>query len=210
MKKIMLSITLLISGSLYTPYIQNASIACPCVNKKLGGNCCCAGSDHACNCVETFEKNGSVPMTCPCPKTDLTKQESDLPHIEVSHGELFDKVTILEIKSRQITDAKKLNNIITELSTLNRVLNSTLEDNSAEKNLLLSLKDDLYTVNWELWQVEDALREKEAAQEFDAEFISLARSVYMLNDLRFSIKRTISSTLDSRIIEEKSYANTNN
>jgi hypothetical protein len=152
-----------------------------------------------------FETIGSIPSTCSCEKINTT-QRIDTPYIEVSHGELFDKVTILEIKSEQIADQKKLNNVATELNKLNKVLCTVLENNPSEKDFLLSLKNDLTTVNWEMWQVEDAIREKEATKEFDEEFITLARSVYLLNDLRCSIKRRISETLSSHIIEEKSYA----
>lgn len=121
--------------------------------------------------------------------------------IEISYGELIDKISILEIKSARITDPEKLKNIETELDLLAKTWRQADCDHAAittEQRLLKS-------TNEELWEIEDAIRLKEAAAEFDAEFISLARSVYRINDRRADHKRAINERLGSHLIEEKSY-----
>jgi predicted nucleic acid-binding Zn-ribbon protein len=126
--------------------------------------------------------------------------------IEVSYGELFDKVTILEIKEREIHDEQKHAHVITELEILHKSVDAVLKKHDDLKNVLLALKEQLGTVNWRLWQVEDAIRAKEAQQSFDAEFIQLARSIYKLNQQRAELKTKISHLLHSNIVEVKSYA----
>ncbi|MDR3446077.1 MULTISPECIES: DUF6165 family protein [Dyella] len=121
--------------------------------------------------------------------------------VPVSYGELIDKITILEIKSKQITDATKLANVRTELDLLNTTWAShpaSTTDISAERARLLA-------VNESLWDIEDRIRLKEKAQAFDAEFIELARSVYFQNDERAAVKREINVKLGSQLVEEKSY-----
>ena len=204
MKHIYLSLTLLCSVVCYTHSTISASLSCPCIAKD-GGNCCCASRDTACNCVEEYAKNGAVSAECPCPKTSCCNEFSN-PVVEVSYGELFDKVTILEIKAVQIHDEKKRNNVLIELSVLNEAIATVLKKNDALASELLTLKNELADINWQLWQVEDALRIKEARQLFDAEFIALARSVYKINNLRANTKTKISTLLNSHIVEEKSYA----
>lgn len=119
----------------------------------------------------------------------------------VSFGELIDKITILEIKSRRIGDAGKLANVRRELDLLNAVWiasDAAKIDIDAERGKLLA-------VNQLLWDIEDAIRRKELVRAFDHEFIELARSVYFRNDERAACKRAINLKLGSELVEEKSY-----
>jgi len=121
--------------------------------------------------------------------------------IETSPGEFLDKLSILEIKAERITDAPKLANVRRELDLLRGTWEaSPLADRDVSAALV-----ELKQVNVTLWEVEDRLREKEAAGAFDAEFIELARSVYKTNDRRAAIKRDLNLALGSDLIEEKSY-----
>ena len=122
------------------------------------------------------------------------------PHVPVSWGELIDKITILEIKRRNIEREDALENICLELSLLQRAVQPVLAEDE-----VAALKSKLAAVNEKLWGIENSLREKESHLEFDAGFVELARSVYRLNDERSALKRTINTTLKSSIIEEKSY-----
>ncbi len=122
---------------------------------------------------------------------------------EISCGELIDKITILEIKAERITDPVKLNNIKKELTILLKTVHEVLDMSPA----LLMLKNELHQINELLWDIENALREKEYKKCFDQEFIELARSVYCTNDKRYLLKQKINILLDSRIIEEKSHTN---
>jgi hypothetical protein len=120
----------------------------------------------------------------------------------VSPGELIDKLTILAIKSRRIADAAKLANVRAELAALRACWSASPwagHDIGADEAALLA-------VNERLWDIEDRIREKERAQRFDAEFIELARSVYIENDERAAIKKRLNVALGSSLIEEKSYA----
>ncbi len=127
------------------------------------------------------------------------------PHVPVSWGELIDKITILEIKLKRINDPHSLSNVKRELDQLLNIAKlDTLLDTIG--NLLHELRE----VNIRLWDVEDAIRAKEANSQFDESFVELARSVYRLNDIRAHIKRTINLLLESELVEEKSYnENTN-
>lgn len=120
--------------------------------------------------------------------------------VPVSVGELVDKITILRIKNEKIEDKEKLSNIKIELS----YLQEKLESLGLEKEVL-DIIDDLYDVNVQLWEVEDRLRDFEREENFRSEFVDSARSVYRLNDLRFSLKTKINVLTDSEIVEEKSY-----
>ncbi len=120
----------------------------------------------------------------------------------VSWGELFDKLSILEIKSERIADALQARNVRKELLALKRVADR-LEKSSRE---LKRLRADLRGVNAELWRIEDDIRAKEDAHSFDKEFVALARAVYKTNDERARIKRKINLLLSSELIEEKHYA----
>lgn len=119
----------------------------------------------------------------------------------VSYGELIDKITILEIKSERMSDPAKLANVANELDALNR----TWAADPAAAVDIADLRDRLRAVNEALWDIEDRIRLKEKAKAFDAEFIELARSVYIRNDERAALKREINLKLGSTLIEEKSY-----
>jgi hypothetical protein len=122
--------------------------------------------------------------------------------VPISPGELIDKITILEIKSQRMTDAAKLHNVRTELTLLSETWQASpfaATDISAEWT---GLRD----VNAKLWDIEDRIRDKERDGLFDAEFIELARAVYVTNDERAAIKKQINTKLGSTLVEEKSYA----
>lgn len=121
--------------------------------------------------------------------------------VEVSPGELIDKITILEIKVERIADAGARANVIAELETLVAARDAVLPA-PAE---LDELTDVLKALNEDLWSVEDDLRECEARGAFGDDFVALARSVYRLNDSRAAIKRDINRLLGSRLLEEKSH-----
>lgn len=121
--------------------------------------------------------------------------------VPVSFGELLDKMAILEIKSDRMSDAAKLTNVRTEL----RMLEETWGDTVESKIDIAELRAALKAVNERLWVIEDDIRAKEKRQEFDAEFIRLARAVYFENDTRAKIKRDINLKLGSALVEEKSY-----
>jgi uncharacterized protein YukE len=121
--------------------------------------------------------------------------------IDVSPGELLDKITILEIKSERIADTEKLANVRHELA----LYRGTFEGQLRATGQLTALLQALKTVNEALWDIEDEIRACEARQDFGNRFIELARSVYRTNDRRASIKRQINILCGSSIIEEKSY-----
>lgn len=121
--------------------------------------------------------------------------------IDVSIGEFFDKITILQIKQERILDAEKLENIVNELERLLLIQKQSNISVSEIKGLIVELKD----VNEKLWDIEDLIRKKELEKSFDKEFVELARSVYMVNDKRSDIKRNINIKTGSHIVEEKSY-----
>ena len=115
----------------------------------------------------------------------------------VSPGELIDKLTILQIKSRRITDATKLANVRRELEVLTRCWR---ESPWAETDIRAD-EAALLAVNERLWDIEDRIRDKERARTFDAGFIELARAVYIENDERATIKKRINTALGSTIVE---------
>jgi hypothetical protein len=121
--------------------------------------------------------------------------------VPVSPGELLDKITILRIKSARMTDPAKLANVRVELDALER----TWRESGAAIASVAPDEAALERVNEALWDIEDRIRDKEAAAEFDAAFIELARAVYVTNDERAAIKKRINTALGSRIVEEKSY-----
>jgi hypothetical protein len=121
--------------------------------------------------------------------------------VPISPGELLDKITILRIKSRRMSDPNKLRNVRLELDALQGTwTGSAYAGVDVDADV-----DALMTVNERLWVIEDDIRDKERAQAFDAEFIRLARAVYVENDERAAIKRRINLKLGSTIVEEKSY-----
>ena len=122
-------------------------------------------------------------------------------NLEISIGEFFDKVTILEIKKERISDAEKLVNINNELNALNELLAKLPFSRDDVAKEVAELK----SINEELWVIEDDIRDKESNKSFDKEFIELARSVYFTNDRRSDVKREINMKLGSDFVEEKSY-----
>jgi hypothetical protein len=121
--------------------------------------------------------------------------------VPVSPGELLDKITILRIKSARITDPAKVGNVRLELGLLEK----TWRDSGCAAGNIATEERALHDVNERLWDIEDRIREKEAVQTFDRDFIELARAVYMYNDERAAIKKRVNLALGSRIVEEKSY-----
>ena len=120
---------------------------------------------------------------------------------EISAGELFDKITILEIKKAKISNKEKLIDVNRELSSLNETVKKFIPDQSK----ISSLKDNLKNINLKLWDIEDGKRLAEKNNKFDEKFIELARNVYKLNDERAKIKLEINTSLGSNIKEVKSY-----
>jgi hypothetical protein len=123
------------------------------------------------------------------------------PIVEISWGELIDKMTILEIKEQRLTSPKAIFNVRRELATLMRIV----QDLRAPPVELDQLKLKLKTINESLWEIEDQIRAKEATKSFDQQFIELARSVYLNNDKRAQIKGEINKILNSEFVEEKEY-----
>jgi hypothetical protein len=124
-----------------------------------------------------------------------------MPAIEVSWGELIDKITILEIKEQRLTSPAAVANVRNELAALTRAFAQL----DPAPPALGGLKRDLKAINEALWDIENRTRAKEAAKTFDQEFIELTRSVYLNNDKRAGIKRRINELLNSGLIEEKQY-----
>ena len=131
----------------------------------------------------------------------MAKPKRAAPRVPISWGELFDKLTILEIKSERMTDAPRVHNVRRELAAL-RSLVDRLENPPRKLKLLRAA---LRGINAELWRIEDDIRAKEDQQAFDPEFVALARAVYRTNDERARIKREINILLASDLIEEKQY-----
>ncbi|WP_148861663.1 DUF6165 family protein [Marinobacter fonticola] len=126
---------------------------------------------------------------------------ADVIKVPVSFGEVLDKITILEIKSERIKDEEKVRNVRLELDELSETWNQAVQDQAA----ISELRQQLKTVNEQLWVIEDDIRDQEAAQDFGSRFIELARAVYVTNDKRAAIKKEVNLALGSRFVEEKSY-----
>ena len=122
---------------------------------------------------------------------------------EISVGELFDKITILNIKLKKINDPEKLKNIKTELEVLIEQSNKIILDN---KEALNKNVQKLQEINDMLWDIENIKRECEANKEFGESFIKISRDVHFKNDIRASIKKQINLLSDSKITEEKEYS----
>lgn len=118
--------------------------------------------------------------------------------IEVSNGEIIDKLTILQIKLERISDGEKLKNLTREYDELLKVTSSILSNSDP-------LYKTLYEINCDLWDIEDRIRDLERRKDFGDEFVATARSVYFKNDKRAAIKREINIKTSSGLIEEKSY-----
>jgi len=119
-------------------------------------------------------------------------------NIEVSNGEIIDKLTIVQIKLERISDESKLVNLRKEFDVLKRAASKILDMNDP-------LYVALYRVNCELWEIEDQIRDLERRKDFGEAFVQTARSVYFKNDKRSEIKREINIKTSSGLIEEKSY-----
>jgi len=118
----------------------------------------------------------------------------------ISLGELIDKISILIIKKKNITDQKKLDFIKEEL----QILQSTLDESLDKKKIEFYL-NELISINSQLWKIEDEIRDCERGKNFDQKFIDLARSVYITNDKRSDIKLEINNFFGSKLVEVKSY-----
>tara|TARA_R100000541_G_scaffold8985_1_gene16589 strand:- start:2181 stop:2564 length:384 start_codon:yes stop_codon:yes gene_type:complete len=122
--------------------------------------------------------------------------------VEVSNGELLDKISILELKMLKIEDEEKLVNIKKEFETLNPLVVNLFEKHDSQlQNHYL----ELAKINGELWDIEDWIRDCEREKRFDKEFVELARSVYITNDKRCEVKKLINIETSSGLVEEKSY-----
>jgi hypothetical protein len=122
-------------------------------------------------------------------------------NLPTAPGEFLDRLTILEIKSERMSDAAKLANVRRELD----LMRETWSASPLSVRDVVALVAALKQVNESLWEIEDAIRAREAAKTFDAGFVELARSVYVTNDRRAEIKRELNVMLGSEILEEKSY-----
>mgnify|MGYP001165680504 FL=1 len=122
---------------------------------------------------------------------------------EISVGELFDKITILNIKLKKINDPEKLKNIKTELEVLIEQSNKIILDN---KEALNKNVQKLQEINEQLWDIENIKRECEANKDFGESFVKISRDVHFKNDIRASIKKEINLLSDSKITEEKEYS----
>lgn len=122
-------------------------------------------------------------------------------NVPIAIGELIDKITILEIKSQRMRDVGKLDNVIKELELLTSTWLTSGHANTTVEGQRAALK----AVNETLWDIEDQIRRKEIAREFDERFIELARAIYRHNDRRAALKRELNLALGSEIVEEKSY-----
>lgn len=120
----------------------------------------------------------------------------------IAPGELLDKLTILQIKSENISDTAKLKNVLVEKTTLQAVADIHIP----KTDELTSLTAALLAVNKELWNIEDDIRDCERISDFGDEFIRLARAVYVTNDKRADLKKQINLAMGSTLVEEKSYA----
>ena len=123
------------------------------------------------------------------------------PHIPVSWGELFDKISILEIKKENVLNELAMKNIIQELELLDKLISDDILNNRG----LMDLRVELKNINQNIWNIEDEIRIKESTHDFEDRFIELARNTYIFNDKRASVKRIINKILNSPIVEEKIY-----
>ena len=123
--------------------------------------------------------------------------------VEISVGELFDKITILNIKTKKISDNDKLPNIQKELKVLEEQLKKI---EVSDINSLNELISQLQQINEDLWDIENQKREFEAKKDFGETFIKLSRDVHFKNDIRAKIKKEINLLSNSQIVEEKEYS----
>ena len=121
--------------------------------------------------------------------------------LPVSPGEAIDKLTILAIKEARIDDAGKLSHVRHERALLQAAIAAEVPQDET----LARLSTELATINEALWQIEDDIRARDAADDFGARFVALARAVYVTNDRRAAVKKAINQHLGSALVEEKSY-----
>ena len=121
--------------------------------------------------------------------------------VPVSPGEMLDKITILEIKSERIYDPQKVANVRHELDLLIKVWDMAVVNDAT----VAALKARMKSINEDLWEIEDDIRDQEKAKNFGERFIELARAVYVTNDQRAEAKKELNLYLGSDIVEEKSY-----
>ena len=122
--------------------------------------------------------------------------------VEISNGELLDKISILELKLLKIEDEEKLTNIMVEFDALNPLVIELFEKHDGQlQNHYL----ELAKINGQLWDIEDWIRDCEREKRFDKEFVELAHSVYITNDKRCEVKKLINILTSSGLVEEKSY-----
>ncbi len=129
--------------------------------------------------------------------------------VDISNGELLDKITILKIKLEKIKDIEKSKHVMKEHDTLvakMMVLTESLDHDKDMQGEYLTLFDKLFNTNMRLWSIEDQIREKETIKEFDQDFIELARSIYYMNDTRARLKKRINELTNSELVEIKSYS----
>lgn len=124
--------------------------------------------------------------------------------VDVSIGELVDKITILMIKEKYIESPDKLKNISHELYLLSSVLRSCITDEHMNEKII-DIKEQLLKVNEDIWNVENVVRECEKQKDFTSVFVTAARNVYILNDKRAALKKDLNESLGSEVVEEKSY-----
>jgi len=122
--------------------------------------------------------------------------------VEVSNGELMDKLSILELKLKNIDDPKKLRNVNTEFNELNPLVQQLFKKHNPTINVLYQ---KLAEINGKLWIIEDEIRQRERDKDFGPQFVKLARDVYFTNDVRSNLKKEINVLTNSGVIEEKSY-----
>ncbi|HEV2917433.1 MAG TPA: DUF6165 family protein [Candidatus Babeliales bacterium] len=168
---------------------------CPCIYTASGCQCSQNKSDTPCPCIQ--EKG-----ICEC----SSKPTNSNIKVEISLGELIDKITILEIKKERFINPNKVRNVETELSLLKRILQKIIAHNPHFEKTILELKEELREINEIMWDIENFTRSKEEQKTFDEDFIEAARAVYLNNDDRAEVKAIINKLLSSYIIEEKEYA----
>ena len=122
--------------------------------------------------------------------------------VEISTGELIDKISILEIKLLNIKDSSKIINVYKELQILNTHFQELLDEYGSKiKELYIKIS----SINKTLWDIEENIRKKESLKEFNEEFVELARQLYLVNDQRTNLKKEINLLTKSEFVEEKSY-----
>jgi hypothetical protein len=136
----------------------------------------------------------------------VTPDDPPVVLIEVSLGELLDRISILEIKAGRLRDSAKLGNVLRELGSLRQARAVSVPPHDGDAAVRLGvLVDELWEVNNLIWEAEDVVRLYEAGGDFGPDFVGAARSIYRLNDRRAAAKRAVNLLFGSRIMEEKYY-----